>query len=234
MATDETEGKVSELVRTLPRSEAPKDFEIKVTARIAQRRAEGGENGFRFPRFAFVAAAIVLVAGAIFFISTSRKDDAEVAREIERSVPPVESLAPTTPSVETSANKADVVRGGNANEFLNSEGVVTDSAARGAQVIEVAPNSQQPVAGQKGASIAVDEMLGSFGAEVSFEGGSWTVKKVMPGGRAAAMGLNAGDAVLAVDGTRLARETRLSLPFEGRVFLIKRPGKEDLLPLAVR
>ena len=232
--SDVTEGAVSEALGALPRVDAPNDFEMRVKARIAERESEGASGTFKLPRFVYALAGLILVAGAIVFVSISRNGGSEVAREVERSVPPVASESPALPPIAMDSNGVETARVENGNVSRANNGGVTDSAAQPAQVIEIGPNAQQPVARQNGSSVGVDEALSSIGAVVSFEGGAWTVGSVAAGSRASATGLKSGDAILVVDGTKLASDTRLAAPFQARMFLIKRPGKEDFLPLSVR
>lgn len=234
IAIDPAEASVSEALGSLPRVEAPGDFGMRVKARIAERRADGGGREVKIPRFAFALGALLIVSAAIVFFNFQRGMDPNVAREIENSVPPVSSDAPVVPAVGVNAERSETARIESGNTSVNSGVSVTEEAAKPAQTVAVGTNAQQPVAGQQGRTVGVGEMVASIGAEVSFEAGAWVVRSVEVGSRASTIGLKPGDSVLAVDGIRLARDTRLTVPFDGRLFLVKRPGKDDLLPLSAK
>lgn len=223
---------VAEALKSLPRVDAPGDFEMRVKARIAEGKSDSKPRILGLPRFALAFTALVVVVAGVALFFTVRKgaDEVAVTSDIERSVPPIASDAPAAPLVNGSSNRADVARA-ESNSLTNTDGGVREEAAKQAETIDLGINSKQPVARQQGSSIGAGEMLSGLGADVSFEGGGWTVRKISSGSRAAATGFKPGDTVLAVDGITLSLETRLSSPFEGKVFLVRRPGTDKLVAL---
>lgn len=236
ISTDEAEKAISEALRSLPRVDAPEDFERRVMARIAEGEGNRVGRAFGFPRFAYVFAALALAIAGFGLVNWYRNEipDVAVTREAERSVPPVASEPLAVSVAPTGPSDAGNARTEGANSSSNSGGSVTESAARESETVAGGADPKQPVARQQGSSIGAGEMLAEFGAEVSFEGDGWTVKKVFSGSHAAATGFKPGDRVLAVDGITLALDTRLSSPFEGKMFLVRRPGGEKLIALAAK
>lgn len=225
--------KLAEALHALPRVEAPKDFEMKVKARIAEEGTARAPRSFGIPRFAFALVALIVVAGVAFLI-VSRDGGGEVAQraDLEQSVPPIASQDPVTPSAGNVANASDAARV-EGNTLANAGGEVREEAVKPVQSVNIGA-TEQPVAGQNGATVGVAEALSSMGADVVFEDGAWLIKSVSSAGRASSSGLKAGDALFAVDGITLSRDARLQSPFSGRMFLVKRPGNEKLLPIPIK
>lgn len=97
MSVDEE--KISQLLGSLNRIEAPKDFEFRVRARIAAGRPEG-IPGYRLPaaiRFA-VPLAAVLAVGAYFGISSYYSvDNAAIPAVAEKQTPVLPAANPDQP-----------------------------------------------------------------------------------------------------------------------------------------
>lgn len=226
---------VAEALKALPRVDAPGDFEMRVKARIAEEQSDSKPRILGLPRFAlaFTALVVIVTGVAIFVIVRKGADEVAGSSDLEKAVPPIASEAPTAPLVNGSSNKIEVART-EANSSENSAGGVREEAAKQAETIDLGNKSKQPVAGQSAETVGVTDAMLSIGAEVSFEGGAWVVRDVRGAGRALSSGLKKGDAVFAVDGITLARETRLESPFAGRMLLVKRPGSDKLLPLPIK
>lgn len=229
------EGKVAEALRSLPRIEAPGDFEMRVKARIAERGSDGASLRPRLPRFAFAFAAVaVVVTGAVvMFTLRSGPSDTATTGGAEKIVPPAASEVSPPSMAKSSVNRPDVERNGN-SPLSNQSGVVREEAVKQAQEIDLGMRPGQPAEGQSAGSVGVSDVMLAIGAEVSFEGGVWVVRNVVSGSRAAASGVKTGDAVFAVDGITLRSDTRLATPFSGKMLLIKRPGSEKLTPLPIK
>lgn len=105
----ESEEVVANLIGRLPKVEAPADFDIKVRARIAERRASG-KKGIAWLRLALPGAGLALIVG-IFSIAAFLRigDDVAMVAPPEGIEPAQVFPEPPAPSANAPAADATVV-----------------------------------------------------------------------------------------------------------------------------
>lgn len=112
---------VANLIGGLPKIEAPTDFDVKVRARIAERRS-AAPKGIAWLRLALPVVGLALVAGIFLFASYWRLgDDLAVVAEPERIEPaPARPETPVVASNAPTANLQNVDRVAPANAPIST------------------------------------------------------------------------------------------------------------------
>lgn len=219
---------VANLLHDLKRVDAPKDFDHRVRARIAQGRP--AENrGSRVPVWvkAGVPAALLLAVGGYIGINSlpTKEQPQVVASEVIPVQPapsqpgdvtsgPMTAAVPEVASVRTPFAAPGSGRNRPTSRQRNVKagpvGGSTDSALRTGRTIEL---TEVPAA----------DALGKAGARVSFNGSSMKVDDAS--GSAMRSGLRAGDVIESIDGKSVDAKSTLKGSAAGKKLRVLRDGK---------
>jgi hypothetical protein len=248
-------GEVSDLLRALPRVEAPANFEFGVKARIAA----GGSGSSLFPFLKVFAplSLVLLIGGFIVFYGTM--PDGSVATDTAGQ-PAVESerVAESEPRVENAPDQAQgprVTQAVDGNSMTASTEKPKTKTERRAPVSVRADDIRNIEQGYKQANIicprgidctgnsnasvkgnmntdsrdAVRELLEIAGMNVNVVRGTWTVRSVSTNSIAERSGVLANDVVESINDQSIGRITR----FKGDVksVTVRREGKSVKLDL---
>jgi hypothetical protein len=218
---------VARLLGTLPRVEAPSDFEFRVRARIASGRPARKQFSW-IPAPVRVAAPLALVIGVGGYFGYSALNIGGVATPMATSNPvPVSTVAVAAPlpSIETSppeiastakkrvetTGRAKVVKASRAitSRPAKAAGASYDEASTKGTVIKLPTASTVA----KPDDAQAPGIFRSAGVDVVSAGSGWRVEAVTTGGLGDRAGLRPGDVIDAVAGPNL-RGTRDGKPID--------------------
>jgi len=241
---------VAGLLASLPRVNAPGDFNFKVSARIASG-ASAPERRFRFAPLVGLAAPAVLALGigTYWFMSPGIADVKQpqlaaepVAQSTAPAVQPTvaaSSAAPTVLPDRPATNNGERVPPRSASTVSprtapeNSIGGGSfDSAVTAARRVlprginpDTRPITRKPRDMQNPAGIPAQDILRSLGADVEYAVGGFTVGTIRSASIAERVGLKSGDVVEAINDQKVVKETSFSGTFSGKTIRVKREGK---------
>lgn len=236
---------VSRLVARLKQTEAPRDFERAVMARIA--------DGARPPRRVFglspalaYALPVILIAVVALAVYVSARRTVSPQTDVagadtsqflvdqppppaaERPSPDQTAVTASSPAERKAAPPVD------APALPNSIKRKQATAPAGGSIDEavnekraVAPTASDQARDEVigNVSIPVREMLTQLGMESDFAGG-WVVRHVTANSQAERSGIKPGDVVLALGHTVLNADTEFRGSFEASTIRIRRSGQE--------
>jgi len=244
------DAKVAGMLASLPRVNAPGDFNFKVSARIASG-ASAPERRFRFAPLVGLAAPAVLAlgVGTYWFMSPGIADvkQSQLAAEpVEQSTAPAvqptvvaSSAAPTVLPERLTTNNvgtvpprsASTVSAGAAPEKSFGGGSFDSAVTAARRVLprginpDTRPITRKPRDMQNPAGIPAQDILRSLGADVEYAVGGYTVGTIRSASVAERVGLKSGDVVEAINDQKVVKETSFNGAFSGKTIRVKREGK---------
>jgi membrane-associated protease RseP (regulator of RpoE activity) len=257
-ALDNDGGDVALMLSALPRVEAPKNFEFRVKARIAEGSAPRSAL-FPFLKIAAPLALVLLIGAFVIFYGllpgqadvpivadTAQSEPLRPEPKSDLPVPPAQSVAgpqidqthsalPDEPYV--AAVKPTVVRRAAAPEVVKpSQGGSRDFSLNSAQpklppgFESVEPRNLNANGSSSAADVPVRNVLGILGIAAEYGNGGWKVQSVVEKSVAARAGVRASDVIEAIDGQPLKSDSLLK--GGAKVFTVRRDGKQMSLSLA--
>jgi len=248
-ALNADERKVADLLRALPRAEAPSNFEFGVKARISAGVASRPGQLFRLLKVAAPLTLVLLVAGIVMFYGVlpgdgtapiasdlTRSDDTKVSQPATKTEPlptAVEAAPATEPAaagVAASPAEAATIRRAprpaNRKES-GTEGGYKQLTHRQANIITPPgiPATVGPNANTAGREIPVKEVFEILGVNAEFVKGAWTVRSCAHNSICSRVGLKADDAIEAIDERQISRETKFRGTVETKSVRVRRDGK---------
>lgn len=245
---------VAELLRSLPRVEAPANFDAHVRSRIARGRPSS-LAGWLIPSAAAASlCAVVLAAVAFVYLGGSDVQIADVAQP--ENVPVVVSESPNpqfaelrdpepalvsnTPAPETVAYNRDTPRP-RPKTVPSPKGSDTyyDRALRPAKD-PVVPfgTSSTPEANVRPPGpvnkVSAREVLQLIGLDAEFRADGWHVRKVAENSSAARSGVLDGDVVEAIDDVKVLGNTTFESGFNGKNLTVLRNGNRQTISIQNR
>jgi hypothetical protein len=218
---------VANLLRNLKRVDAPRDFDHRVRAKIAQGRPKA-DRGWVIPVWAKAGVTAALILGLASYIGfNSIPTGPSTTATVTEAPPSVQTLRPVaaepaTPAapLETRPEVASIqptstparpatVRRQNPKRTAAGGGSV-DFAVRIGKTVEVS-------------DLPVTDVLSRAGAKVSFEGNSMKVDDAT--GSAVRSGLKPGDVIESIDGKSVDAKSTLKRTAAGRNLRVRRDGK---------
>ncbi len=242
------EKKISQLLATMPRIEAPGDFAFRVKARIAEARPVNSKPMW-LPTALKAAAPLglaVFIGGYFAASSLYQTDDAgapqaaiETAMPAPVSQPAPEVMAFTPPVVAAEEVNTPVVqpvrevaaRRTPARRPVASTPTVEEPNRRSfdeALTIPREPSpSQEPVktVDTPAKGTPAGEVLTRIGIEALFGENGWKAQSVIPNTAASRAGIKAGDIIESVDDQDLTDLGSVGKPATGKKLRVKRDGK---------
>ncbi len=246
------EQKLSDMLSSLKRINAPKNFDFRLKTRIANTRPEGLRPRRHFPMLGYAAPlAVVLLGGAYFAgIGIYSVDNGSVSsvQEVQpiadtSELSPVSSQAndETTPAVQDNklhsgvreekdllvpASERDTVVPKKAPRPADQPGGSFDTGQRIPKIIlPKGPPTGPAKKPETAATISVREILSTIGIGAEFDGESIKVTSVAANGMAARSGIAVGDVLETVNGQRVTGETMFESPFNVKSVGVARDGK---------
>lgn len=247
-----SEERVGKLLGTLPRVEAPGDFDFRVKARIAQGRPSSSGSWLPASLKVAVPLVLLLVVGFVGFSVLNSSGEANVPVVAEVTENRVEPLAqpftdgqPDVVAIETS-DPVDVqppgdnrliertnssVRAGSAPKPKDEDGGGSFDAAL-SESRPILPQGFEPggTITPNTMQVPVRQVLSGLGITARFASG-WQVSSVSPGSIAARAGVKAGDVIEAVNGRTLAEASTFETGFIGSSLRVRRGGQTITLNL---
>lgn len=239
------EQKISEMLGTLNRVEAPKDFDLHLKARIARARPVDHRWADLFPILKYaMPLGLFLAVGVGVFLASSYNSELDTDLVSQPASPVVEAPAPAPsvlPVVQPPTNSVS-----EPPRFIASESPSAGRRSPAPETPRSSSNRNVPVGGSRdftptdkalkvaptprtptGMSLnpqRLDEAFRLIEAEAEFESGSWVVKGVKSNGIADQMGLKMGDKVRAIDGKPVGERTEFPGSFRVRTIQVQRDG----------
>lgn len=241
---------ISELLRSLPKVDAPSNFDFGVRARIAKGRPA---RTAWFPASARIAAPLALALAAGGYLGVSyfySPDERSVPAVAETVIPPAsvetkrpEVLAPSIPyqpvsdernvAVSSPMNRTEArTQGEPAAPRTRPEplsGGSFDSAIRESRTITAnngpANNGIDPTGTEAGVKVPANQILSMLGISARFESTGWRVLSVGAMNPSIAASVKPGDIVESIDGQPLSGRTLFKDRFVGRSIAVRRDGK---------
>lgn len=211
---------IAALLNTLPRVDAPRDFEYKVRARIAAGRPATSH----FPVWAKAAVPLALLAaGGVYFgirsVDTSTALEPPAVARVEQAMPEVGRPAAATPEPVTAESVTTTSKPSNATPAVSKKPVTTTK------------RSHSPQGGSTDLALGIGKQLdltdrplaeafAAAGVKGSFEQAGMQVASAT--GRT---GLRAGDVVEAVDGMPVTNSSFIKGGLAGKKLRVRRDGK---------
>lgn len=221
---------VIKLVSELKHVEAPKDFDVRVRARIAQGRPSEKMSS-RWPAWAYAAPlALVIAIGGYFgvnsFYSTSDANVPAIAETITPVAPQTISqedrvvTAPetTTGSTQVAATKPDEKQTANI-ETVKRPSLVRNTSSGGS--FDQASRIPRRIYQRQTAS----ELLTEIGVQGTFESTGVKVESASTNGIAERSGLKQGDVIESVNDQPLTEKSSIKGRPAARTVRVKRDGK---------
>ncbi len=238
-------GEIAALLRTLPRVEAPGDFDFGVKGKIASAKSKPSTSFLPFLKVAAPLSLLLLVAAFVLFYGILPGDtavgtvaeipapiDQQTASKAEPATEQQRATPVSTPQVDDRSTKRVAVAIPNQTKRAvpvrqsnrpqpNSvrEGGSIDSALRPARIIP-AP-----------ADVPVREILEKIGMKAEFVDGGWKVRSTTGNSIAERSGVRSDDVIEAIDGRPLTEATALKGGVEGKSLNVRRDGKQVKLDL---
>ena len=248
----ETDEAVAGLVGSLPRVEAPGDFDMRVRARIAAGRPAARSWT---PAFAGVAVsmALLLALGGYFgynalyqsqpgtlpVAQTQSEPAPMVSPDSGTAMPTNEVVAETiTPQPqqgdEQSTRDSSKPPSSSARTSDRTGGGSFDQATRETKQIlplGLSPDTQNVNASDSGASISTNDVFGILGIKADYTLEGWKVESVTPNNMADRSGVKAGDVVEALNDKPLTERSTFGRTFDGKSVRVRRNGQSIKLEL---
>lgn len=238
---DET--KLTELLGSLPRVDAPNDFDFRVKARIASGVKS---RGFRLvPAIGLAAPAIAAVGiGAYWFMQPAQTStNAGPQIVASESIPAVPTVAPALVPEQT-VSKPEVAAASAPAEKQNgisttaarrnpreSVGGSVDSAASAVRPVlphgipERPAFTRKPADMQSLVAIPARDVLISLGTDVEFVEGHYRVSNIRSSSVAEQAGLRTGDVIESINDKKVEKDTAFKGVFSSRSVRVRRDGK---------
>jgi hypothetical protein len=239
------ERRVSELIGSLQRVNAPPNFTAGVRSRIAANDAR--RRTFTWTPVLASSVALVLLAFGVYLgvrmmrpaatpdnvaavVETPLPATSNVAAPAPQQVAPAPTQGPAVvasshPAANTPAKRTDKNVGGSVDE-ASSEGkkfFPRGVDPRNSNVTDdrgVGANSQIPVT----------SIFGGLGIDAAWNGSGWRVNSVTEGSLPERSGLRTGDVIESIDGKPLGERTVVNGTFSARSLLVRRDGKAVDIP----
>lgn len=238
------------MMASLPRVAAPADFDVRVRARIANRKS-AERTGFRLPSAVAygIALGIVLVAFGFFGIVwmyggkadgvpavATVDDSAEIPRNFaisnDRPGPVADStVASSRATSEPEAERPHAAEIKREVNVTQTPEIKPDSARKKARTIYpkgIDPSLRaEPLsnAAERGKPIQVKELLSFLGVGSAFTDGGWRVESVKANSTAERIGLKPGDVIVAINDQAVDATTSFTGSFTGKSLRILRDGR---------
>lgn len=248
------ENDISRMLGSLKQIDPPRDFDVRVRARIAQGRPSTGRSWLAAT--ASVAAAVLVLSAAGYFgfrtyySATPALQAIVVPMPVEPNVgkpssnvdlpAAAEPMRNTVPSTQPSTGDAipgprppEIVRP-KAQDKEQGGGSIDFSSKEGKRILPRGFNANPKLNAnansfQQG-SVAVNDVLKQLGLDASSDDTGWRVRSVS--GQAERSGLKAGDVVEAIDERSLVKKVSLSGTVTGKTLRVRRDGK--MVEIALR
>ncbi len=252
-------GDVAELLRALPRVDAPGNFVFRVKARIAEGSSPQGRL-LQFLKLGAPLAGVLLVGTFVVFynglpspveipsvIDTARTDLIAPQSSVDVTPPPSATISrpqmndpiasqPERVSV-TTERTGPVRRASNPVRDNRSRGGSIDSTLGSANTIlppgfRLDPRNRDTASSNMGvADVAVRDVLELLGMSAEFDGDGWRVRSAATNSMAQLAGVRVGDVIEAINGTPLEPNTTFKGGISVRSLRVLRDGKQVNLSL---
>jgi hypothetical protein len=246
----ETDEAVAGLVGSLPRVEAPGDFDTRVRARIAAGRPA---TRSWTPAFAGVAVsmALLLALGGYLGYSalyqgetpssvaeTPKSEPAPIADADAGTVIPANDLVAVAPQPQTGDENANR----NSSKPPSSSGRTTDRTGGGSfdqatretkQILPLglSPDTQNVNSPLGDARVSTTDVFNILGIRAGYTPEGWMVESVTPNNMADRSGVKAGDVVEALNDKPLTERSTFGRTFDGKSVRVRRNGQSIKLEL---
>lgn len=257
-ALDAENGKVAEVLNSLPRVEAPANFEFGVKARIAAGAARPRATLVPFLKLVAPLSLVLLVAAFVIFYGALPADQntppvAEVVpvEEIREPAPlqdpgmqasgpqVVDQIGDEFATASTRSNDSGRVKrtDRSASNATRREGSVDMGLKDETKNVILPPGFESNVRrnqnsnSPRGVDVPVREILEMLGIKAEFANGGWTVRSTVENSTAHRSGVHTNDVIEAIDGQSLAEATKLTDGFQGKSLRVRRDGKQIRLDL---
>ena len=245
--------KVAQLLGNLRTVEAPKNFDLRLKARIANAAANDRKPLWLSPVFRYaVPMSLVLLIGAIFFLNdTYTVDNESVPSVADVSTPsdPTGNFSQIPPTVvgdktlpvnlatprieELVAESKDKSINEKRNTPSKRTGGGSADKAQGVKNIilprglnpQVAPE-EKPKGFDNAGRFTAREILSTIGIDAEFDGNAWKVKSVTKDSPAERAGIRSADIVEAVDDRVIGESTVFTGSFSGKTLKVLRDNKK--------
>ncbi len=248
-----SDAQVSVLLRSLPRADAPKDFEFKVKARITQTAPTASSRPGYIKAIGYSAPFILLLMVAAVFLIRQPESGQEVIASQTSPGPSIQEAAPSpfpeAPAVVAS-NPSAVSKAPDVAKAISTPGIPEpltrstraaandnsqpggsyDTSASQANTILPRGFPQKPFVKRSNArppsvaNVDIAETLKTFGIDAALESAGWTVKGVAADSISDKSGLKAGDVIDSLDERPLTGKT-LKGRVEVKSLKVVRDGK---------
>ncbi len=238
-------GEVAALLSTLPRVEAPGDFDFGVKARIAATSSRPRTSFLPFLKVAAPLSLLLMVGAFVLLYGTlpgntpvgpvaevSGPLDQPTSSKPEPAAVPQLAIPVSTPQVDDRSGEQVAVAIPNQTRRIGpvrrvnrvqpisvSEGGSIDSTLRIDRVIEAPPD------------VPVRDILEKIGMKAEFVDGGWKVLSTTDNSIATRSGVRSDDVIEAVDGRPITEATTLKGGVEGKRLTVRREGKQVKLDL---
>ncbi len=243
---EKAEGAVTGLIGSLPRVDAPGDFNARVWGRIEKGRPQSARGLLTFLRIA-VPACVLLALGGYFGYSTfysrptvpvivtaNEQPSAQPASATSSESSSTDHLASTardrndndgkvsqdSPGQKSSRDQVATPRGGSYEETLRAG--ANRMPQRG---LPQKPQLTDVNAAGTGAQIGIKSVLEQIGIRAEYESGGWKVESVTQNNIAEKAGVQPGDVIEALNDQVLTQKTQLGRTFTGMSLRVRRNGK---------
>lgn len=254
MTVEHGEAQISRLLASLPRVDAPGDFNFRVKARIAEGRPSEAPSRW-FPlaaRAALPVAAIALIGGYFGITAIYSPDEGPAQAVVVDSAPaqpeirqPVQSLPPVGPQQDEVAavvseaetpvrpvQEPQTVRSVAVRNTVPKAPVSTPAADEASfDVSAPIPKTLSPDEATPKPSATVrqgdpaGEVLKRIGINALFGESGWKAESVSPDTAAAKAGVRAGDVIQSVDEQPLSDLGSVAKPAKGKKVTVLRDGR---------
>lgn len=245
--------KVAELLGNLRTVEAPKNFDLRLKARIANATATGRKSIWLSPVFRYaVPLSLVLLIGAIFFLNDAYNVDSEsvpTVVDISRPSDPIENFLEIPPAVVRNekapvnlpAPRIEELAAETTDKSTNKKRNTPSKRARGgsadkAQGVKniILPRGlnpqiepeEKPKGFDNAGRFTARQILSTIGIDAEFDGNAWRVKSVTKDGPAERAGIRSADIVEAIDDRVIGEKTVFTGSFSGKILKVLRDNKK--------
>lgn len=260
----EDDQSVADLLGSLPRVEAPANFEAHVRSRIAQGRPSSG-RAWLIPSAAAVSlCAVVLAAVAFVYFQGSDAQIADIAQPenapviVSESPKPEVSESPKPELAVTRDQEPPVVSNTPAPQIVAEKGdtpvsspKTSDSRKGGGSYRITVEEARPPIVPigipTPGATpetnvrpsgpinkVSAREVLQLIGLDAEFRNDGWHVKKVSENSLAGRSGVRDGDVIEAIDDVKLVANTTFESGFNGKNLTVIRNGNRITISIQNR
>lgn len=238
---DAGEEEVAALLSSLTRVDPPGDFDMRVCARIAQRKPATSRPSW-FPSLARIAAptALLAIAGGYFGYHAFYREGNVNVPAVAESRPAVVSPAAAQPTAEAVEPQASTPEVAAAKPSLSTSETGTASPKKSPAVnkpvqptdgsVDIAlreanARSLRESNGNTGparSTLSVRDVFSAMGIRATHSGTGWRVSSVS--GAAAAAGLREGDIIESINGVPVGVSSTFDAEFRGRSLRVRRDG----------